>query len=242
MLQDGDILKVDFGVHVSGRIVDSAFTLSFNEQHQPLLDAVRAATNKGIQEAGIDARLGEIGAAIQEVMESHEYEVNGKAQQVKCIRNLQGHNIRPYQIHGGKSVPIVAQPTNDVKMDENEYFAIETFGSTGRGIVLHQGETSHYAKKAGLDANVGKDLRLQSAKNLLRTIDRNFGTLPWCRRYLDRTGEKNYLLGLRHLVDQGIVQDYPPLCDIEGCMTAQYEHTILLRPTAKEVVSRGYDY
>ena len=40
----------------------------------------------------------------------------------------------------------------------------------------------------------------------------------------------------------GIVQPYPPLCDVKGCYTAQYEHTILLRPTAKEVLSKGDDY
>jgi methionyl aminopeptidase len=27
-----------------------------------------------------------------------------------------------------------------------------------------------------------------------------------------------------------------------GCYTAQYEHTILLRPTCKEIISRGTDY
>jgi methionine aminopeptidase len=29
------------------------------------------------------------------------------AVQVKCVRNLNGHSISPYRIHGGKSVPIV---------------------------------------------------------------------------------------------------------------------------------------
>ena len=39
------------------------------------------------------------------------------------------------------------------------------------------------------------------------------------------------------------IQDaYPPLCDIRGSYTAQLEHTILLRPTCKEVISRGDDY
>jgi hypothetical protein len=38
--------------------------------------------------------------------------------------------------------------------------------------------------------------RLQSAKKLMGTIDREFGTLPWCRRYLDRLGESGYLLGV----------------------------------------------
>lgn len=41
---------------------------------------------------------------------------------------------------------------------------------------------------------------------------------------------------------QGIVDPYPPLCDQKGCYTAQWEHTILMRPTCKEVVSRGDDY
>lgn len=40
-------------------------------------------------------------------MESYEVELDGKLHQVKCIRNLNGHSIGPYQIHAGKSVPIV---------------------------------------------------------------------------------------------------------------------------------------
>lgn len=60
-----------------------------------------------MQEAGIDARLCDIGAAIQETMESYEVEINGKVYPVKAIRNLNGHSIGVYNIHGGKSVPIV---------------------------------------------------------------------------------------------------------------------------------------
>jgi len=125
------------------------------------------------------------------------------------------------------------------KMEEGETYAIETFGSTGRGRVVEGGETSHYALVPNAP-NV--PLRLQSAKSLLRSIKTNFGTLPWCRRYLDRAGETNYLLALNSLVREGLVQDYPPLYDQKGSMTAQFEHTILLRPTVKEVVSRGDDY
>ena len=54
---------------------------------------------------------------------------------VKAISNLCGHTIHLYSIHGDKSVPLV--PTDDMtKMEENDYFAIETFGSTGRGYVV----------------------------------------------------------------------------------------------------------
>jgi methionyl aminopeptidase len=44
-----DVLKVDFGVHVNGRIVDSAFTVAFNPVYDNLLVAVKEATNTGVK-------------------------------------------------------------------------------------------------------------------------------------------------------------------------------------------------
>ncbi|CEH15612.1 peptidase methionine aminopeptidase [Ceraceosorus bombacis] len=240
VLQESDVLKVDFGVHVKGRIVDSAFTLTFGDSPwNPLLDAVRSATNAGIREAGVDARLSDIGKVIQETMESYEFEAEGKTQKVKVVKNLNGHNIDRYKIHGGKSVPCIPMPEMKDRMEEGEYFAIETFGSTGKGYVENTGDCSHYARK-----NVGRHvpLRVASARSLLHTIDKNFGTLPFCRRYLDRLGEKSYLLGLKHLVQMGVVEDYPPLADIPGSKTAQFEHTFRVGYGYKEVLSRGDDY
>jgi methionyl aminopeptidase len=82
-------------------------------------------------------------------MESYEVEVNGKVYPGQCINfgfsfrftlrllvkpieNFSGHSIDLYKIHGGKSVMLVKND-DDTKMEEGEYFAIETFGSTGRG-------------------------------------------------------------------------------------------------------------
>jgi methionyl aminopeptidase len=143
-----DVLKVDFGVHVGGRIVDSAFTVAFDHTYDNLLASVKDATNTGIkvsafqickvsiltnvQEAGIDARMSDIGAAIQEVMESYEVEIGGKTFPVKAVRNITGHDIKRYHIHGGKQIPFIKNNNRD-KMEEGEVFAIETFGSTGTG-------------------------------------------------------------------------------------------------------------
>ncbi|WEW55494.1 Methionine aminopeptidase 2 [Emydomyces testavorans] len=241
VLQHGDVMKVDFGVHVNGRIVDSAFTIAFDPVYDNLLEAVKDATNTGVREAGIDVRMSDIGAAIQEAMESYEVEINGTTYPVKAIRNLNGHTIGPYLIHGGstgKSVPIV-KGGDQTKMEEGETYAIETFGSTGKGFVRDDIEVSHYGKVPDAP-NV--PLRLSSAKNLFNVITKNFGTLPFCRRYLDRLGQEKYLLGLNSLVSSGLVDAYPPLVDVKGSYTAQFEHTILLRPNIKEVISRGDDY
>ncbi|GJN15568.1 hypothetical protein PR202_gb02491 [Eleusine coracana subsp. coracana] len=88
-------------------------------------------------------------------------------------------------------------------MEEGEFYAIETFGSTGKGFVREDLECSHYMK----NFDVGHvPLRVAKAKQLLGTINNNFGTLAFCRRYLDRLGETKYLMALKNLCDTGIVQ------------------------------------
>lgn len=49
-------------------------------------------------------------------------------------------------------------------------------------------------------------------------------------------------MALKNLCDVGVVDPYPPLCDQRGSYVAQFEHTLLLHPTRKEVLSRGEDY
>jgi len=157
---------------------------------------------------------------------------------VKSIKNLCGHSIGPYRIHGGKSVPIV-KGNSQQKMEEGELYAIETFGSTGKGWIIEEGECSHYMKD--FDAHM-VPLRHPRAKGLLNHINQTYSTLAFCRKWLDRSGETSHLMGLKSLCDAGLVNPYPPLCDVKGSYVAQFEHTFILRPTCKEVLSRGEDY
>jgi len=227
-----DVMKVDFGVQIGGHIIDCAWTVAFDPKFDPLLEAVRAATDAGIKAAGIDVRLGDIGRDIQEVMESSEIELNGTTYPIKSIRNLNGHSIAPYKIHAGKSVPIVNNH-DATKMEELEHFAIETFGSTGRGEVSEDLDCSHYMVNG--DARFVA-LRIPKAKQLFTDIKKTFSTLAFCRRWLERpdggstfingpTGAKQerYLGALKNLCDSGLVNPFPPLVDIKGSYTAQYE-------------------
>lgn len=238
VLQFDDVCKLDFGVQVGGRIVDCAFTIAFNEKYDSIIEATQAGTNTGVKEAGIDARFSDIGAAIQETIESYEIELNGKTFPIKPVRNLNGHSIGPYQIHGGKSVPITKNQEATI-MEEGEFYAIETFASNGKAYVVEDLECSHYMKI--YDAP-HVPLRVKSSKALLHAIEQNFGTLAFCRRWLDDLGQTRHLMALKNLVDNDIVQPYPPLCDAKGSYVTQMEHTILLRPTCKEIVSRGDDF
>jgi len=202
--------------------------------------APKEATAAGIKTAGIDVRLCDIGEAIQEVMESHEVELDGRTYPIKCVRNLNGHLIAPYHIHAGKSVPLVKNEDR-TRMEEGEMYAIETFGSTGKGVVHDDGESSHFMADWDM-AGEAVPIRDGKAKALHAHIKNKYGTLPWSRRQLQADGQTKHLMPLKRLCDQGVIVAYPPLCDVPGSFVAQYEHTILLRPTCKELISVGDDF
>lgn len=224
ILQHDDVLKVDFGVHVNGRIVDSAFTVAANTVYDPLLAAVKAATNTGLKEAGIDARMDHISGEIQEVMESYEVELNGKMIPVKAMRSLSGHNILRYKIHGDKQVPFVKTRTSQ-RMEEGDIFAIETFGTTGRGRTKDDIGVYGYGRKDDVSS---AGLHSGAAKSLLKTIDEHFGTLVFSKRYLQHAGISNYHVGMKALIANDIVESYGPLVDVPGSFVAQFEHVSVL--------------
>lgn len=134
---------------------------------------------------------------------------------------------------------------------KGKIFAIETFGTTGRGYMIEDLECSHYMKRFECPH---VPLRLNNSKKLLSHINKTFGTLAFCRRWLDRADggstflhggsgkQEKYMGALKNLCAVGIIQPCPPLCDVKGSYTAQYEHTVLIRPTCKEVLSRGDNY
>ncbi|TDZ49749.1 Methionine aminopeptidase 2-1 [Colletotrichum trifolii] len=239
VLQHQDVMKVDYGVQINGWIVDSAFTMTFDPVYDNLLEAVKDSTNSGIKASGIDVRICDVSAVIQETMESYEVEIGGKTYQVKPARNICAHNIDRYRIHGGKSIPFIKNK-DQTKMEEGEIFAIETFGTTGTGKLYD--DVGIYGYRLQDDAPKHPALPFASAKRLHKVIKEQFGTIVFCRRYLERLGMERYLAGLNCLVSNGVLDAYEPLADIKGSYSAQFEHTILLREGSKEILSRGSDY
>ena len=92
---------------------------------------------------------------------------------VKSIRNLQGHLIGQYHIHAGKSVPIV-KGGEGIRMEEGEIYAIETFGSTGKGVVHDDMEVSHYMKNFDAEqalVRYVRDVRIASVHGALAVLE-----------------------------------------------------------------------
>lgn len=178
-----DVIKIDFGTHSNGLIIDSAFTVSFNDRFDPLLEASKQATEQGIKYMGIDTRVSEIGREIAEVMKSFEMEdKNGNLIGIGPVRNLNGHSIAPYKIHAGISIPNIEDEHNDQRILPDKFYALETFATTGHGIVRDGPNNTHFMMENPNKVNLSNKFN----KNLLTLLKKQVKTLPFSQRFIKR--------------------------------------------------------
>ncbi|KCZ81535.1 methionine aminopeptidase, type II [Anncaliia algerae PRA339] len=239
-LKESDVLKIDFGTHVDGRIMDSAFTICFDPQFENLLLASKESMEEGIKAAGVDVRVCDIGERIGEVISSYELTLNGKNEKIIPVSNLNGHSIGKYEIHSGISIPITKNE-DQTRLKEDRFYAIETFATTGRGLAKDGDFFTHYI----LDQNVSKHLINEDTKRVYKCISEKIGTLPFCQRYVDYILQENNYSNesIEYLTKNNILIPFEPHYENEGAYVAQFEHTIYLSSNGgKEIVSRGEDY
>lgn len=97
-LKDGDVISIDCGTQLHGFCGDSAYTFcvgNVDDEVKELLRVTKESLYKGIENAKVDGRIGDIGNVIQEYCEKRGYSV---------VRELVGHGIGR-QMHEPPEVP-----------------------------------------------------------------------------------------------------------------------------------------
>lgn len=243
ILNFNDVVKVDYGTHVNGRIIDSAFTLAFNPKYKPLIESTKDATWSAIKMAGPDSYVNDISTQISEIIESYEIELDGKTYSIKSIGSLGGHNIKPYTIHGGTI--ILCKPSDNdliknMRLKEGECYAFETFASTGTGEFLSDNDNNNlFSLKSSYDK---KKFKLDLTNKVFNHIKNNYGTLPFCSRWLEDKFGPKYKIATNELINNNILNIYPPLYDIKNSYSSQLEHTLYIHDYGKEIISCSDDY
>ena len=215
------LLKVDIGVHISGIVADTAFSIDLEDskENNALIAAAESAVKKAtdLVTKNEQVRIREIGRIIATEIESRGFQP---------IRNLSGHSIESFNLHAGITVPNYDNAQEKV-LDLGVY-AIEPFAtlSTGAGIVRD-------GKKSGIYAlRKESPVRDSTAREILRYILENYKTLPFCTRWLQKKFGSRTLLALTRLEQSGILHHYPQLIEQAGKKVAQAEHTVVI--TEKE--------
>jgi methionyl aminopeptidase len=124
VLHEGDIVTLDFGVKYQGFFTDAAITVAVGEidaESQRLIDVTRQALEAGINAAQPGHHVGDIGAAIQDVVHAAGY---------TTADDLVGHYVG-YAPHGEPQVPNVGKPRRGAKLVPGLTIAIEPMVNVG---------------------------------------------------------------------------------------------------------------
>lgn len=114
ILEDGDVVSIDFGVTIDGMITDAALTFTVgpvDPKVAKLIQATERALMAGIEVVKAGARIGDISSAVQKVLDAGQYGI---------VRDLVGHGVG-HELHEDPNIP--------------------NFGHAGSGSVLKAGMT-----------------------------------------------------------------------------------------------------
>ena len=214
-----DNLKIDFGIHVNGWIVDSACTIHFNPELDILSIATKDAIDNALKIVGVDTPINDVSSIINEIIESYEIKYKGSTHQLKVIDGLFGHNILQYNIHGGISIP--NKPSNNTKRFQPGIYAIEPFVSIIDSSYVEGNEKNNY--------------RIKSEYKNICPLYKHFNNLIFSDNHLKyyNTTIENYI---------NMIDIYPVLYGKDNDISCQYEHTVYLDENIKEIISQSTDY
>ena len=216
-INEGDIVKVDLGVHIEGYIVDTAFSINFNtdKRLENIVQATQVAVDGGKMMAKPKINTREIGKKIESIVKGFKY---------NPIKELGGHQIERWKIHGKKALPELGSQSGDI-MEEGDIFSVEVFASTGEGSI-HMTNAVHIYE---LNPYTGRvPLRRKTSKQILGYVNKTYKTLPFAERWLAQEFRMGVLFGLQELVQQGKLQTHYVLAENKGVYVAQSEETILI--------------
>jgi methionyl aminopeptidase len=223
-IPERSIVKVDIGVHVDGYIADTATSICFDPEYLDMVKTSQEALEIAVEVLKHGLSVTRFGSAIEKVIKSRGY---------KPVSNLTGHLIRRYIIHAGKSLPNVFNISVS-RLKEGEIYGVEPFvtvpNAAGRVENLNEKHIFRFQKN--------KSLRNPYAKKILSYIKKNFLTLPfterWLNKFADSTGYKKAFL---ELLKSKAVIGYPVFIEASQKNVAQAEHTILIEKNGCSVLT-----
>jgi methionyl aminopeptidase len=220
---DGDLAKLDIGVHVDGWVVDTAVTVNVGgrPEYQPLVDGANAALEAAIGEAGPGVAISRLSEAIARTLRRFG---------VRPIRNLCGHHVGRWIVHCPPPVPNVPDGAAD-RLIESTVVALEPFATNGGGVAAERGAAEVFRVAPGQEGGVALDPAIADTLRDLRG-------LPFSRRDLRDFPRPLVEDSLALLARRGRLASYPPLVETSGGQVAQAEHSLYVGPDGVEVLTR----
>ncbi len=221
VFENGDLVKLDVGVHIDGYIGDNALTVEIgSSKYSKMIEASREALNAAIEVAAPGVNTGMIGYAVQDVIEGYGY---------RPIANLTGHGIKRYNLHSGVSIPSIRERGGAV-LKSGDVIAIEPFATDGAGRVGGKRNSNIYHLRQV------RKIRDEKATELMTEIQNRYHGLPFAERWLHSI-QDDVTKNLQKLLRSGVVSYYPILDELGKGMVTQAEHTVMINKDGVEVLT-----
>jgi len=226
VLVEGDLVKVDLGVHIDGYIAVVAHTtfatLSTAATTGRKADVVAAAHYA----AECAHRLIKPGKKNTDVTEA----IEKVAKEFGCesMEGVLSHQMKRFVIDGNKTIinkSTLEHKVDEFEFEENQVFAVDIVMSTGEG-KSREMETRTTVYKRAVDQSYL--LKMKAARYVFNEINNRFPTLPFTVRALD---EKRARLGITECLQHELLFPYPVLYEKQGEVVAQFKFTVLVLPS-----------
>lgn len=224
VLKEGDVVKIDLGVHVDGFIAVAAHThVVGNSQGKPATgkaaDAICAAHIAGeailrlLKPGNKNTQISDVVKTITETFH------------VNSVEAVLSHQMKRFKIDGTKVIPNkfnADQSVEEFEFEENEVYAIDVVISTGTGKTREMDLRPTIYKR---DVDQTYLLRLKAARTIFTEINNKSPSLPFNIRVLE---EKHVRFGLSELEQHGLLHPYPVLYEKPNEIVAQFKYTALV--------------
>ena len=147
VLREGDIVSVDVGACIDGFHGDNAFTFpvgQIREEAQKLLDVTQKSLYLGIEAAQAGHRVGDIGAAVQALVEQNGFAV---------VRQYVGHGVG-HNLHEDPEIPNFGRAGHGVRLVPGMTIAIEPMvNQSGEGVRVLDNNWTVVTRSGSLSAH-----------------------------------------------------------------------------------------
>ncbi|MCL1979166.1 MAG: type II methionyl aminopeptidase [Methanomassiliicoccaceae archaeon] len=215
----GDVVKVDCGAEVDGYVGDTAGTVEVGtKRYRNLIEASKRARDTVVEFVGAGTPIGEIGRAVEMSMKQDGF---------RPIVNLCGHQIKPYNLHAGVSIP--SYNNGDAgRLVPGMVIAIEPFATDGGGTV-----------DDGPPGNIVRIVRERKladprSQEFFEYAKKEFKSFPFCARSCDFPDAEKCV---KDLVRHGVLTSYAQMVETKKGMVSQFEHTFYITNGRAEVTT-----
>lgn len=211
VLKEGDMVKIDIGLHVDGYISDNAFTVLVGKNSHPMIEIAKKAVEEARKVLRENVKIKEVSEVIESVVSSSGFNI---------VRNLTGHFLDRYVVHG-VSIPNVKNEI-EIPIPKGQAVAIEVFVTNGSGWVKESSSVEIFQFREN------RGSRILEAKKILEMSIRDFDGLPFAKRWIKNIPRAKLDLAIRDLVNRGCLIDYPVLKESDNSLVAQWEESFIV--------------